>query len=261
MISFRPEILIVDEALSVGDIFFQQKCNVYMRNEMCDVTKILVSHDMNSITSMANRVILLDGGKIIKEGSPLEVVEEYLKVMHTEIFSHGTVVKQEAQPIIETNETDGWVVIENDNVGGAGDVKIECVRCTINGENGEIVKPGDKVELHLRFESYKHIQDIIIGYTFKDKYGNSIFAQSTAGARIEVGSVNINRYMVYIAFHWPEIKEGEYFLTLGIGEGKDEMFHIIQCWAHNVIHMTAIALNPMHGIINHTIDNFNISLI
>lgn len=52
------------------------------------------------------------------------------------------------------------------------------------------------------------------------------------------------------------MKEGDYFLTLGVGEGEDQMVHIIQCWAHNIFHVQAIAMKPMHGVINHNIDKF-----
>ena len=81
MVCFKPDILIVDEALSVGDVFFQQKCNTYMKEEMKDVTKLLVTHDMNSIANMADRVIMLDKGAVIQEGKPLEVIQNYLKIM------------------------------------------------------------------------------------------------------------------------------------------------------------------------------------
>ena len=66
MVCFKPDILIVDEALSVGDVFFQQKCNTYMKEEMKGVTKLLVTHDMNSIANMADRVIMLDKGSVIQ---------------------------------------------------------------------------------------------------------------------------------------------------------------------------------------------------
>lgn len=111
-------------------------------------------------------------------------------------------------------------------------------------------------------KSKKDCGNIIIGYTFKDKYGNSIFAMNTIGQGIKVeGLKRNNSYCIALEFAWPEVKEGDYFLTLGVGEGEDQMIHVIQCWAHNIFHVEAIALRPMHGIINHSIDRFSIGKV
>lgn len=271
MISFKPEILIVDEALSVGDVFFQQKCNTFMKDEMKGVTKLLVTHDMNSIANMADRVILIERGKIIKEGKPLEVIEDYLKLLHTTIYKGEDSVAEEIKDIESENRNssdkigssdDGWVKSPKESIGGAQDILIECQRVLINDEVVDVVKPGDRVKIELVLNSSKDAENIIIGYTFKDKYGNSIFAMSTLGENIMIEGVRSGeRRYARLEFDWPEVKEGDYFLTLGLGEGYDQMVHTVQCWVHNIIHLQAISLKPMHGIINHTIDKFEIKRI
>lgn len=259
MISFKPEILIVDEALSVGDIFFQQKCNTYMKEEMKDVTKILVTHDMNSIANMADRVILIDRGNMIREGDPLEVIEEYLKMMHNDVFSGQPDSTDEASATESSIEDSDWKTVTAEDTGGAMDVKIEKHLLTVNGSLSDIAKPGDDIQIQVQIYSKKDCGNIILGYTFKDKYGNSIFAQSTLGAGIKINNIKKNkRYAFKVQFPWPQIKEGDYFLTLGIGEGEDQMVHTIQCWAHNIAHIQGIATVPMHGIINHIIEDFSV---
>lgn len=265
MVCFKPEILIVDEALSVGDVFFQQKCNTYMKEEMKGVTKLLVTHDMNSIANMADRVIMLDHGRIIQEGLPLDVIQNYLKIMHTEVFAeadnHETANKEdneEKSPIDSslriTETTAGWVPVEKSEIGGAGDIIITACRLTVNGNDGILIKPGDSVELYIKVHAKKDIRDMIIGYIFKDKYGNSIIGENTLGSGISVPGVTANQeYMYKLTIKWPQVKEGDYFVTFGIGEGTDQMVHTIQCWAHNIIHVEAMALVPMHGIINNNI--------
>lgn len=85
---------------------------------------------------------------------------------------------------------------------------------------------------------------------------------NTIGQGIKVeGLKRNNSYCIALEFAWPEVKEGDYFLTLGVGEGEDQMIHVIQCWAHNIFHVEAIALRPMHGIINHSIDRFSIGKV
>ena len=271
MISFKPEILIVDEALSVGDVFFQQKCNTFMKDEMKGVTKLLVTHDMNSIANMADRVILIERGKIIKEGKPLEVIEDYLKLLHTTIYKGEDSVDEEICDIEAEKKNltenigssdDGWINSPKESIGGAQDILIESQRVLINDEVVDVVKPGDRVKIELVLNSGKDAENIIIGYTFKDKYGNSIFAMSTLGENIMIEGVKSGeRRYARIEFNWPEVKEGDYFLTLGLGEGYDQMVHTVQCWVHNIIHLQAISLKPMHGIINHNIDKFEIKRI
>ncbi|WP_424142065.1 ABC transporter ATP-binding protein [Stomatobaculum longum] len=284
MISFKPEILIVDEALSVGDIFFQQKCNTFMKEEMKGVTKLLVTHDMNSIANMADRVILIDRGKIIREGKPLEVIEDYLKLLHTSVFQSEAAAAKDEDARLETAERSeaaeqkavaaeaaerekekaeiGWVDSPKESIGGAQDILIDRCRMLINGEAVDVVKPGDAVCIELLLHSKKDADNIIIGYTFKDKYGNSIFAQSTLGEGIMIEGVKQGEVRkASLSFHWPEVKEGDYFLTLGLGEGYDQMVHTVQCWVHSVLHVQAIALKPMHGVINHVIEEFKIERI
>lgn len=284
MISFKPEILIVDEALSVGDIFFQQKCNTFMKEEMRGVTKLLVTHDMNSIANMADRVILIDRGKIIREGKPLEVIEDYLKLLHTSVFQSEAAAAKDEDARLETAERSeaaeqkavaaeaaerekekaeiGWVDSPKESIGGAQDILIDRCRMLINGEAVDVVKPGDAVRIELLLHSKKDADNIIIGYTFKDKYGNSIFAQSTLGEGIMIEGVKQGEVRkASLSFHWPEVKEGDYFLTLGLGEGYDQMVHTVQCWVHSVLHVQAIALKPMHGVINHVIEEFKIERI
>lgn len=284
MISFKPEILIVDEALSVGDIFFQQKCNTFMKEEMKGVTKLLVTHDMNSIANMADRVILIDRGKIIREGKPLEVIEDYLKLLHTSVFQSEAAAAKDEDTRLETAERSeaaeqkavaaeaaerekekaeiGWVDSPKESIGGAQDILIDRCRMLINGEAVDVVKPGDAVRIELLLHSKKDADNIIIGYTFKDKYGNSIFAQSTLGEGIMIEGVKQGEVRkASLSFHWPEVKEGDYFLTLGLGEGYDQMVHTVQCWVHSVLHVQAIALKPMHGVINHVIEEFKIERI
>lgn len=267
MVCFKPEILIVDEALSVGDVFFQQKCNAYMKEQMQGVTKLLVTHDMNSIANMADRVILLDRGRIIQEGKPLEVIQNYLKIMHTEVFAqeHENVENQETdakecskERVEQTKAYDSsgsaWIVVEKSGVGGAGDALITGCMLTVNGKTADVVKPGDTVEMYARIQSKKNIENIIIGYIFKDKYGNSIVGENTLGSDISLEGMEKGKEYIYkISILWPEVKEGDYFVTLGVGEGTDQMVHTIQCWAHNIIHVEALALVPMHGIVNNRI--------
>lgn len=257
MIHFKPDILIVDEALSVGDVFFQQKCNTYMKENMQGVTKILVTHDMNSIANMADRVILLDKGRIIQEGRPLEVIEQYLKMMHTEVFSENLSEEIFNQNFITNSD---WMQVTSDDIGGAGDVKIIAAYYRINGVKTDVVKTGDEVQIGIQIQADKTIKELIVGYIFKDKYGNSIMGENSIGSGLNLIEVQKGGiYQIFFKINWIEIKEGDYFLTIGLGEGTDQMVHKIQCWAHNIFHLEGLALRPMHGIINNNIVSLEVT--
>ena len=260
MISFRPEILIVDEALSVGDNFFQQKCNTYMKEKMAGVTKILVTHDMNSVANMADRAILLDRGQMVDDGEPLRIIEKYLKMMHTTVFSEGKEIKKEMKKDIASNLSDDndWIVVDSSKTGGAGDAAITACSVLINGGKGDVVKRGDILSFYFKIQFYKALSHVIIGYIIKDKYGNSIAGENSIGSKITLEPGEEGKEYTYcVKIQWPEIQEGDYFITLGIGNGTDQMIHTIECWAHNVIHLQSIALVPMHGIINNPIREIN----
>ncbi|MEG1075190.1 MAG: ABC transporter ATP-binding protein, partial [Ruthenibacterium sp.] len=81
-ISVEPDVLIVDEALSVGDVFFQSKCfKKFEQLQKLGTTILLVSHDLGSITQYCSRAILLNQGILITQGSPKEVVDVYKKIL------------------------------------------------------------------------------------------------------------------------------------------------------------------------------------
>jgi len=78
------DILVIDEALSVGDVFFNQKCMRFLRNFMHSGTVLFVSHDTNAILNMCSEAIYLEGGKISNIGNPKKVVKQFLKTIYCE---------------------------------------------------------------------------------------------------------------------------------------------------------------------------------
>lgn len=78
----RGDILILDEVLAVGDAAFQEKCNEYFRNKKGNQTIILVTHDMENVRRFCDRAILLEDGKVIKDGKPDKIADAYLKLFN-----------------------------------------------------------------------------------------------------------------------------------------------------------------------------------
>lgn len=259
-VHIEPEILIVDEALSVGDLFFQQKCNMYMKERMRDCTKLLVTHDMASIANMADEVIVLQKGRQIFYGDPLQAIELYTKNIHTNLYKGKQEETLCEDSRADTVQPEGMTEIDRQKLGGALDATIDSYRVNINGKPYiGYVQNDDEVAVWMQISARRRIDRVIVGYQIKDKYGNTIFGENThssgfAESVIEAGK----QYIAQISFRWPQIQENTYFLTLGIGEGNHEMQHIIQCWAHNIFELQNITNLPDHGIFNQKLDGFRL---
>lgn len=278
-INVDPEILIVDEALAVGDLFFQQKCNMYMKEKMSSCTKLLVTHDMSSIANMADEVIVISKGKQVFYGEPLQAIEYYTKKAHTEVFqearnerhhSEGDIVENAGGYPVETSETeagweqdDNWILMKEDDLGGALEARIAGCRISINGDEYKgYVQNGDEVRVDLLIQTEREMKNVIIGYQMKDKYGNIIFGENTHSSGFpESVILPGSRYLATLSFKWPCIQENNYFLTLGLGEGNHEMQHIIQCWAHSIFEFRNITNLPNHGLFNQKIDDYKIQKV
>ncbi|CAK8719175.1 ABC transporter domain-containing protein [Candidatus Electrothrix laxa] len=270
-VSVQPEILIVDEALSVGDIFFQQKCMTHMQKMMEDCTIVLVSHDMHSIVNLCNRVILLESGSIIFEGSPVEAVSKYTKIMHDEHFSDSktTVVTHPANALTldaaneisepENNFSD-WLEVPADKRSGANQAVIERLRITGEGKPLDVVQKGDLISIQLLVNATSALDEIIFGYTIKDRVGNAVFGENSLCFETPVQHLDKGYNRVEYTFYWPEIFPDNYTITIGIGQGSDPFRHIIQCWAHNIISLTAIAPGRcVHGMFNNDLNSLSIT--
>lgn len=265
-ISARPEILIVDEALAVGDMFFQQKCIRYMEEAMRGCTKILVTHDMHAVTNLCQRVAVLDKGNLVFEGLPVESAEYYTKMMHNELF--GKTVHAEGQPQKQSgdlvakegfNATD-WISVAAESTAGASDVLIRFVRlCSQNASGVTTAKPGDHLDIQMLVDVQRPISDPIFGYMIKDRVGNGICGDNSLSLSKIPELPEKGEYIISLKIQWPDIYPADYTITLGIGQGDHPLFHVIQCWAHNILLVKAI--NPgknVHGIFTNAIEEFEV---
>jgi len=266
-ISVDPEILVIDEALAVGDIFFQQKCVAHMKRVMFSCTILLVSHDMHSISNMCDRVVVLDQGDIVYEGEPAEAVAKYTKLIHSNLVKKAKrivpkIVPEDVQGKVVQIEPDfnNWQAVKEEEIGGAGEIRIVRFSVTKNGETISTIEKGDRVSIRLLIESSASKSNVILGYTIKDRVGNAIFGENSLCLKDRTFSLSEGYNLVSYEFSWPQIHRGSYTLTLGVGEGTHALSHVVQCWAHNVVSFDAITPNvPVHGIFNNPIANIEIS--
>jgi lipopolysaccharide transport system ATP-binding protein len=185
----RPELLIVDEALSVGDAFFQHKSFDRIRQfSKQGTTLLIVSHDPSAIKSICHRAILLDAGKLVKQGQP-EAVLDYYNAMLAD--HQHQIVKQE---IREEGKTQ--------TVSGTGEAKVSFI--SMADENGnpiEVVNVGQHVRLRIEVEVYNAIDRLVLGYGIKDRLGQVMYGTNTDYKNQPLLNVAAgSRYMFDIAF-------------------------------------------------------------
>ena len=262
-VSVRPQILIVDEALAVGDIFFQQKCIRYMEEEMKECTKVLVTHDMHAVMNLCDRVYVLEKGSLGFAGSPIESVEYYTKVMQNELFANSAnggagsdpdaVQHQEGKG--GAGET-GWVYVDKEDRAGASEIEIVKARLLTGLKKESVVTalPGDLLRLEMVVQSQRPLSSVLFGYIIKDRVGNGICGDNTLSMVTRTYEVGDGEHLVALIFKWPDIAPDNYLFTLGVGQGDHPLHHVIQCWAHNIITVKGInEKEAVHGIFTNPI--------
>ncbi|MEO9790044.1 MAG: ABC transporter ATP-binding protein [Aurantimonas coralicida] len=166
----RPDLLIVDEVLSVGDSYFQHKSFDRIRQFRDQGTSIvIVSHAMGDVRALANRVILLDKGKVLKDGAPDEVVDFYNALVAAKENANLTVEQRRDQQ--------GWLYTKS----GTGEVTAEDVRL-YDAETGELVSTasvGQVLVLELKARVHQAVPQLIFGCMIRDRTGHVVWGTNT----------------------------------------------------------------------------------
>ena len=227
-ISVKPDILIVDEALSVGDIFFQNKCyRKFDEFREAGMTILFVSHDLNSISKYCSRTILLNKGEMIAEGSPKEIVDLYkqmlAKQMKTETESR---TETKALPAEHTAFWREGMVCNPERLE-YGDKSAEIVDFGIFDRKDFLtntIEKGDTCTIRIKVAFHEDIQDPIFAFTIKNKLGIEITGTNTMVENCTTGLCKAGSTYT-VSFTQPiMLQGGEYLLSLGCtGYGNDEL--------------------------------------
>lgn len=224
-INVDPEILIVDEALSVGDVFFQAKCYRKIdeiRNK--GTTVLMVTHDMGSVIKYCDKVVLLNRGHYVAQGTAGDMVDLYKKILANQfdedIDSNQDVEEQkdENDNIQEDNSLWKERLGINANINEYGEKAVEIIDFGIfdhKGEISNIVTKNEEFSIKMRVKFNKPQKNTIFAYTIKDKKGTEITGTNTAleGYEEFVGEQG----QVYeISFKQKAIMQGgEYLISFG----------------------------------------------
>lgn len=242
-INIDPEILIVDEALSVGDIFFQAKCYKKFEDfKKMGKTILFVSHDLGSISKYCDRVVLLNRGKKLAEGSPKEMVGMYKRIMVNqdkaeEIAAHQmdmSAFDEEEEKEIKEAVCEGlWKnhYNLNPNVDEYGNGAAEIVDFAIVDENGNYnsaIMKGSRFRLKSKVKFKQDIQNPIFTYTFKNIQGVAITGTNTMYEKKDVPLAKEGETYVATFEQDMFLQGGEYLLSMsctGYRDGEFQVYH------------------------------------
>lgn len=227
-INIEPEILIVDEALSVGDVFFQAKCYKKFEDFKEEGKTILfVSHDLGSIGKYCDRVILLDKGTKLSEGEPKEVIDIYKKVLVNQLDDSN-----ESDMINNSVEdTKQWkqLITINPNTLEYGNKLAEIVDFCVVDDNQAITNNVFKekqftIKMKVAFNML--IQEPIFAFTIKDLKGTEITGTNSMIEKCPVRTVKQNEIKEISFTQKMNLQGGEYLLSLGCTGYKDGDFTV-----------------------------------
>ncbi len=165
--ALRPDILIVDEALSVGDAYFQHKCFNRIREFRTQGTTLLiVSHDRTAIQSLCDRAILLEGGYVTKDGAPEEVMDFY-----------NAIIAERKNATVEVRRLDDG---RAQTRSGTGEAQIDSIRLLDKDEKAvEFINVGQPVCLVLEVTTHADLPELVVGYMIRDRLGQPVFGTNT----------------------------------------------------------------------------------
>lgn len=256
-INVEPDILVIDEALSVGDVFFQQKCYKKIKELAGKSTVLIVSHDLNAMTKFCERIIVMSAGQKVFDGEPNEAIAKYFKL------KQGALRNDKKSIELNNSDFEMYKAPDENSYSGKMDVIIEKYFYSIDNEPfSEVCQKDDEFKISLVINSKIDIESPIIGFQIRDKYGNEVFGQTSLTSPVEQGVIKQGRNIINFAFDWPEIREGDHFITIGIGNGTEVLNQVEECWINNAIHITATTHGKtIFGIFNHDMKEFEISKI
>lgn len=263
-INVEPEILIVDEALSVGDVFFQAKC--YRRMEeirQSGTTILMVTHDMGAIIKYCDRVVVLNKGNYVAEGEPGKMVDLYKKILANQMDALGEELEELRQETLNDfsgeqaaprrQELHGLMkdkLTINPNRTEYGDQRAEIVDFGLLDERGNITNlllKGEYFTIKERIHFHTEIQSPIFTYTIKDKRGADLTGTNTMFEGTDVRPVKDGDEYEVEFKQKMTLQGGEYLLSMsctGFENGELVVYHRL----YDIANITVISNKNTVGV-------------
>lgn len=266
-INIEPEILIVDEALSVGDVFFQSKCyHKFEEFKEMGKTILIVSHDLSSIAKYCDKVVFLNQGVKMDEGEPKYIIDEYKKALVKQLggvsvddfdseSSADTLSGQDGEKKVAMPDKPGdgassvnpnlWKsnLRLNPKVNAYGNGAGEIVDFAILDDSGkitDIINKGSEFTIRMKLRYHTHLEHPIAAFTIKDLKGTDLCGTNTMYEKNDIKNVEDGDEVVVTFTQKMDLQGGEYLLSLGTTgyvDGEYTVYHRL----YDVCNMTVFS--------------------
>ena len=203
-----PDVMIIDEALSVGDAYFSHKCMNLIRNFRDNgKTFLFVSHNPGAVKTLCDRAILLERGVVTKTGSPIQVLDYYNAIIAK---------KDEENLQIQQSE------IENRTVTRSGNGKARIQTFDLLDQNLQpkrVFESGDVLKVFCSIKANVLLDNPTLGFLIKDKLGNDVYGTNSHHLRYDFGNLDAGSSLNIVFETTLNIGPGEYSVTLAVHEG------------------------------------------
>jgi len=266
------DILVIDEALSVGDVFFTQKCMRFLRDFKKTKTLIFVSHDTGAVLNLCDRAILLKDGAIEFQGNSKEVVEKYLQKDQSEIKDSNSNYQKNSRKKVDMrlkfinqtslrNDIELFYCAPKADSFGLGGATIKNVEFLTSDDNLLTwIVGGETVKLEIHCLIKDELLSPIIGFQVKDRLGQVIFGDNTFLSYINnpVSAYSNQNLTASFEFIMPILPMGNYTVSVAIAEGTQKE-HVQHHWLNDVIAFKSHSSSVCTGLVG--LVNVNISMI
>lgn len=266
------DVLIIDEALSVGDVFFVQKCMRFLRKFMETGTVLFVSHDSGAVVNLCDSALWLSHGKVVASGTPKDVTEKYLENLARSSMgiegnrdvkalasaparSQAGMPRDMRQDFLNASNlrNDIQVFAFNPEAAdfGAGGATIASTCLTdLEGSPLTWVVGGESVVLVIEGVAHRDLVSAIAGFYVKDRLGQILFGDNTflsyldAPVVLKAGA----RFEAIFRFRMPLLPQGDYTVTVALAEGTQEQ-HVQHHWIHDALAIRSHCSSVSTGLV------------
>lgn len=257
-INVEPDILIVDEALSVGDMAFQLKCYKKFNDfKVNGKTILFVSHDLNSIMKFCDRAVLMSNGSIISTGNTKNVIDDFKKVI-SKIDEDDIHIVDNKDELSNTNWKENVYV--NPNYSEYGNKKISIIDYGIFNNNDEqinIINNEELVKIRMKIQINNKVNNPIFAFTIRDFHGSDICGTNTLYEDIDTSSYLEDFGILEIEFKQRlALKPGKYTISFGTTAFTDEKLEVF----HRLYDVCIIEVNSFKNFVGIYDINSHISI-
>ncbi|MEF8764189.1 ABC transporter ATP-binding protein [Stenotrophomonas sp. A3_2] len=223
--AFTPDLLIVDEALSVGDSYFQHKSFDRMRRFREEGTSImLVSHSPGDVKALCDRVILLDKGQVLKDGAPDEVIDFYNALIARK--------ENEKLSVEQRRDESGWVTTRS----GSGQAVVSSLKLVDAGTGNEVALAmvGQQLRLVLEAEVRAPLPSLVLGFMIRDKQGHVVWGSNTWHTEQVQSNVSAGERLRYMLDFTCRMGPGSYSVSPALVSSDTHMIDNFE-WVDNLL--------------------------